>query len=173
MKKIISIILLTIFSFAFAQERSVFDIARNGTVEEMKTLMKKNNKIIDSTDSMTFSPLILACYRGNTDVANFLMDYVADINYESAEGTALAALAINYNKDLVLKILEKKANPNLKDGHGNTPLLWAIKTGKKELAEILLKHGADKNIKDNEGISAFEHSIITRKQDMINLLKTY
>ncbi len=172
MKNLFSIFLLFIFYFAFAQERSVFDVARNGTVAEMEEIVKKNPKAVDSVNDMTFSPLILACYRGNVEVAKYLMDRVEDVNYKSEEGTALAALAMNYNKELVLKILEKKADPNLKDGHGFTPFLWAIKSKNLELASILLDYGADKNVKDNQGITAFEHAVTSGNTDVIKFLKS-
>lgn len=158
--------------FFLAQERSVFDIARNGTFEEMKTLIEKNPEAANALNERSFSPLILACYRGNVEVANFLIDKVDDINYKSSEGTALAALAMNYNKILVEKLLQKGADPNIVDGHGYTPLLWAVKSGQTELAEILLKNGADKNAKDSQGISVFEHAVNTQNQTIINLLKS-
>jgi ankyrin repeat protein len=53
------------------------------------------------------SPLILACYRGNTEVAKYLIDNVKDLNYVSPEGTALSSLCINYNKELVKKCCPK------------------------------------------------------------------
>ncbi|MFP3835832.1 ankyrin repeat domain-containing protein, partial [Chryseobacterium sp. SIMBA_028] len=89
--------------------KSIFDIARSGSVAEVKDLMKKNPNIINETNEGGFSTLILACYRGNTEVAKFLMDNVKDINYKSQEGTALAGLSVKYNKDLVEYLLNKNA----------------------------------------------------------------
>lgn len=154
-----------------AQNKEVFDVARSGTLQEMRELMNKNPAVVNITDQMGFSPLILACYRGNVEVATFLIDHVKDLNYESREGTALAALSINYNKLLVEKILKKGANPNTADSQGNTPLLWAIKRSNAELVSILLQFNADKNVKDSIGISAFEYAIKSNNSEIINLLK--
>lgn len=172
MKSKLALLVFFISFFVFSQKRSVFDIARNGTVEELKELMNNDANIINATSEMGFSPLILACYRGNKDVAVFLIENVKDVNYKSGEGTALAALSINYNKDLVLKLLEKKADPNIKDSQGITPLFWAVKRGNAELVKILLDHKADKNIKDEFGVSPFEHAIMTKNTEIINLLKS-
>jgi ankyrin repeat protein len=174
MKKLILIVSFFLgFSFVSAQEKakSIFDIARSGSVAEVKDLMKKDPNIINETNEGGFSPLILACYRGNTEVAKFLMDNVKDINYKSQEGTALAGLSVKYNKDLVEYLLNKNADPNIADATGSTPLFWAVKYGNKELIELLLKHKADKSKKDSMGMTPFEYALQTSNKEIINLLK--
>lgn len=172
MKNLIVFFILS-FQFFFSQEKSktVFDVARSVSLQEIKILMKQDPNIINSTNENGFSPLILACYRGNIEVAKFLIENVKDLNYKSKEGTALAGLAIRYNKDLVNLLLQHKANPNIADSSGTTPLFWAVKTGNKELVEILIKNGADTTLKDNMGFTPFEYALKANKQDIINLLK--
>lgn len=174
MKKLLFIISIFLsFSAISAQEKakSIFDIARTGTVGEVKDLMKQDPDIINKTNENGFSPLILACYRGNTEVAKFLMDHVKDINYKSQEGTALAGLSVKYNKELTTYLLSKNADPNITDATGATPLFWAVKFGNKELIELLLKHKADKSRKDSMGMTPFEYALQTNNKDIINLLK--
>lgn len=160
-------------SLVFAQEKakSIFDIARSGTVTEVQELMKQNPDVINQTNESGFSPLILACYRGNVEVAKFLIDHVKDVNYKSDEGTALSGLSVKYNKDLVERLLKKNADPNIADTTGYTPLFWAVKFGNKELVELLLKYKADKTKKDSMGMTPFEYALKTDKKDIINLLK--
>lgn len=174
MKKLI--VLMTAFlSFTIinAQEKakSIFDVARNGTVAEVKQLMKQNPDIINQTNENGFSPLILACYKGNVEVAEFLIDHVKDLNYKSQEGTALAGLSVKYNKVLAEYLLKKNADPNIADGTGTTPLFWAVKFDNKELTELLLRYKADKSIKDKEGKTPFEYALQTNNTEIINLLK--
>lgn len=169
------ILLLTVFlsSFLVAQEKvkSIFDIARSGTVTEVQELMKQNPDVINQTNENGFSPLILACYRGNVEVAKFLIEHVKDVNYKSDEGTALSGLSVKYNKELVEHLLKKNADPNIADTTGYTPLFWAVKFGNKELVELLLKYNADKTKKDSMGMTPFEYALKTDKKDIINLLK--
>ncbi|MDR6459007.1 ankyrin repeat protein [Chryseobacterium vietnamense] len=169
------ILLLGLFlgSVLSAQEKakSIFDIARSGTVPEVQELMKQNPDVINQINENGFSPLILACYRGNTAVADFLIDNVKDVNYKSREGTALAGLAIKYNKDLVEHLLKKKADPDIADSTGYTPLFWAVKAGNKDLVEQLLKYKADKTKKDSMGMTPFEYALQTNNKEIINLLK--
>lgn len=171
---------LTVFIFFFfgltflsAQEKkkSVFDVSRSGTVVQLTELMKYNPNIINTTDDNGFSPLILACYRGNIDVANFLIDNVKNLNYKSQEGTALAALSVRYNKDLTEHLLKKKADPDIADKNGTTPLIWAVKSQNKDLVELLLEYKADKTIKDFDGFSPFEYALKTDNKEIINILK--
>lgn len=161
------------FTIMSAQKKakSIFDIARNGTVAEVKELMVKDPNIINQTNENSFSPLILACYRSNIEVAKFLIDNVKDVNYKSEEGTALAGLAVKYNKELVEYLLKKNADPNIADSTGATPLFWAVKFGNKELVELLLKYKADQSIKDSQGMTPFEYALQTNNKDLINLLK--
>lgn len=151
--------------------KSVFDIARSGTVAELKDLMKTNPDIINQTNENGFSPLILACYRGNTEVADFLIDNVKDLDYKSQDGTALAGLSVRYNKNLVEHLLKKNANPNIADSTGTTPLFWAVKSGNKELVGLLLQYKADKTMKDSMGMTPFEYALKTDNKEIIKLLK--
>ncbi|MDR6369651.1 ankyrin repeat protein [Chryseobacterium bernardetii] len=173
MRHFILILGLFLGSVLSAQEKakSIFDIARSGTVPEVQELMKQNPDVINQINENGFSPLILACYRGNTAVADFLIDNVKDVNYKSREGTALAGLAIKYNKDLVEHLLKKKSDPDIADSTGYTPLFWAVKAGNKDLVEQLLKYKADKTKKDSMGMTPFEYALQTNNKEIINLLK--
>ncbi|UHO38824.1 ankyrin repeat domain-containing protein [Chryseobacterium capnotolerans] len=173
MKSLIIIVSIFLNSLLWGQgkEKSIFDIARSGTVTEVKDLMKQNPDIINQINENGFSPLILACYRGNVEVAEFLINHVKDVNYKSKEGTALAGLSVKYNKKLVEDLLKKNADPNIADPTGFTPLFWAVKFGNKELAELLLKYKADKTLKDSMGMTPFEYALKADNKEIINLLK--
>ncbi|MDF2552815.1 MAG: ankyrin repeat protein [Chryseobacterium sp.] len=171
------IILFTIcllsFSFISAQEtvKSVFDIARSGTVAEMKDAMKKNSNVINETNEQKYSPLILACYRGNMEVADFLIDNVNDINYNSPMGTALMAVIFKGDLKLAQKLLDNKSDINKADSNGTTPLIFATKLGNVDMVKLLIKYKAEKNIIDKEGKTAFEYAVFSKNQELINQLK--
>jgi len=174
MKKIFFILSFILsFTVMSAQEKakSIFDIARSGTVAEAKKLMKQNPDVINQTNENGFSPLILACYRGNTPVAEFLMAKVKDINYGSDQGSALTAAVFKNNKELTQKLLANGANPNLADTKGTTPLIYAVQLQDRDLVETLLKSKANKNLADKQGKTAFEYAVFTKNIEIINLLK--
>jgi hypothetical protein len=172
MKKVLLLaISLLSFTVAQAQDKSVFDVARKGTVTEMLAIYKQNPKLINSVDENKSTPLILACYRVNLEVAKFLIKNVKDINYGSDMGTALMASTYKNQTELVKLLLESKASPNIADANGTTALLLAVQFKNIELVKLLLKFNADKTIKDNKGKTAFEYAVFSENEQLINLLK--
>jgi len=171
MKKILVFTALFCFFITTAQEKNVFDIARSGTLTEIQNLNKSNPDLINSLNESKTSPLILACYRGNIEVAKFLIENVKDINYNSDMGTALMAATYKNQPELVKLLLDKKANPDVSDANGTTALSLAVQFKNDQLVKLLLDHKADKKIKDNKGKTAFEYAVFSQNEHIINLLK--
>lgn len=173
MRNVILILGLFLSSLISAQEKakSIFDIARSGTVPEVQELMKQNPDVINQINENGFSPLILACYRGNIPVAEFLITHVKNMNYASGEGTALTASVFKGDKNLTQKLLANKADPNAASSSGVTPLIYAVQSQNKEMVELLLKNKANKTLSDKQGKTVFEYALFTKNQDIINLLK--
>lgn len=164
--------LISVLSNAQVKEsKDVFDVARYGSVEDMKLLVSKKEDTINAINPAGFSTLILACYKGNIPVAEYLIKKVKDVNFNSSSGTALAATAVKGNVDLAKMLLENKANPNIADATGMTPLLYAIQFKNKEFVELLLHFKADKTLADKSGKSPFEYAVFTKNQEIINLFK--
>jgi len=170
MKKIFLLLLLASV-FCNAQNKDVFDTARSGTVDEMKLLVQKNKDTINAVSPSGFTPLILACYRGNNAVADYLAHNVKDVNHNSSNGTALAAAVIKGNLDVVKILLQHKANPNIADAQGVTPLVYAAQFQKTEVVKLLLHYKANPLVIDKEGKTPYDYALFTKNQDIINLLK--
>jgi len=164
-------ILTLISSTLVAQEKNVFDTARFGTVTEMEQLMKADANAINAIDENGFTPLILAAYRNNEAVVSFLAPKVNTIDHNCKSGTALTAASYKGLVSIVKVLLENKANPNIADGNGTTPLIYATMAKNVEIINLLLKHGAKKEHKDNRGNSALEYALISNDNKLINLLK--
>ena len=62
-----------------------------------------------------------------------------------------AELYVSYDAELARILLEKGANPNIKDKLGRTPLHVAVISRAYEVVKLLLEHGADVNCKDESG----------------------
>ncbi len=159
-----------IVNLTFSQ-KDVFAVARNGSVEEMKMLFEKNTNCVNEVDKNGFSPLILASYRGNFEVAKYLITIVEDVNYQSPEGTVLMAAVMRNNIELIHLLIDKKANLDLSSKTGVTALMLAIQFKKIEIIKILLEHKANKLLKDIEGKTAFEYAVNTNDDTIIQLLK--
>ncbi len=168
-KQFCIIVLLFVSALAFAQD-DIFDVARTGTVKDVKALMVINPDTINAVNPKGFVPLTLACYRGNTDVALFLASRVKDIDGNSDYGTPLMAAVFKKQTKIVKGLLELDANPNLADVNGTTPLHYAIIFRSESIIKLLIDANADVEFKDNRGNSAREYAAMTNDETIINLI---
>jgi hypothetical protein len=164
-------VILFAFSASAFSQSDVFNVARSGTVEDLKTLLNKTPEVINAKNENGFTPLILACYKGNFPVAKFLIENSKTINTSSDMGTPLMAATYKGQTELVKLLLENKANPNIADGNGTTPLIYAAMFGNTDILNLLLKYKADKTHKDKDGKTAFEFAVFSGNQEIINQLK--
>ena len=166
-------LLLFIFFSALlqAQDKTVFDVARKGTMSEIKAVYDKDKSIVNAIDDKGSSMLILACYRGNHEVAQFLIDNQADLNYVSANGTALMACVFKNELLLAELLLKKGANPDLADSNGLTSLMLAVQLKNTAMIKLLFNFKASKELKCKQDKTAFEYAVFSNNEEIINLLK--
>jgi hypothetical protein len=97
------------------------------------------------------------------DTINYMLTYpLTDINaqeqpygYSSLHAAVIYPINGKADVELVKKLVEMGANPNLTDAQGNTPLHIALGWRKNNpIAELLIAHGADLRIKNDAGNSA-------------------
>ena len=122
-------------------------------IEMVEVLAKSKvdlNKASRVTDRRKWTPLALACAKGNYDVVNILIKYGADVNRDDGHSSFPINHAASMGKnDIVSLLIKSGADVNAKSKSGFTPLM----SGSENMAvvETLIKAGADINGKDNEG----------------------
>lgn len=80
--------------------------------------------------------------------------------------TPLLLAAHNGHKDVAQLLLTNKADVNVRDNWGDTPLHWAIMSlSPRDLVELLLANGADVNARDKEGKSPLHLAVLYWWQD--------
>jgi cytohesin len=70
----------------------------------------------------------------------------------------------------VKKLLEKGADPDVKDELGHTPLHLAALLGHVEIVKMLLEHGANPNTQDGSGETPLHHAAYWGRVDVARLL---
>lgn len=176
--KFMKIIFLLFFSlslsgFNYSQEKlNVFDVARKGSVVQAKDLFEANSEIFNSINEEGYSPLILACYRNNYEVAKFIIKVGGDINSKSDMGTPLMAAVVKRNFEIVKLLLEKKADVNISDINGTTALIYAVMFKSYDIVSLLVKANANPEFKDNRGNSAIDYAVLADDDKLIEILKT-
>jgi len=154
------------------QAQEVFDIARKGSLEQIQKIKKTNPAQLDAVNSDGFTPVVLAAYYGNEKVLKYLVDNGVSLDKSTSYGTALMAATVKRNKDIVLFLLKKGADPNIADGNGSTALLFATMFQMNDMAEMLLTYKADPLHEDKRGNSALDYATQTKNQTLINLINS-
>lgn len=173
MKKI-SFLLLFFCGFfhCFAQENlDVFDIARKGTIEQAKEKLKNNPNAFNVVNGEGYSPLLLASYRANNEVAKLLIESGSDINQKSNMGTPLMAAIVKGNNEIAKLLIQRSADVNATDSNGTSALIYSVQFQNIVTLKLLLENKVNKTHKDNEGKTAFEHAVFSGNEEIINLLK--
>jgi len=128
-----------------------FDI-REGNNENVKRLLKEVG--IDALDSYQRTSLIWASFFNNTDLLNWLIDNGANINHQDRNGfSALHFIGKEQNFDSALVLINRKADLELKDNNGNTPLMDAIfnSKGVYNIVDLFIQSGANlDNVNNHE-----------------------
>lgn len=102
------------------------------------------------------SALHRAAKCGNLTSCKLLLDCGAAVNQvNEINQTPLFLAADQVYGDIVDLLLKYKANPNIQDEKGDTPLLlvcdWADSQSAVECIKNLISHGADTDVRNNEG----------------------
>ena len=168
--KIVLFFLLFVNIYGFSQN-NIFDIARKGNVDELKSYLKSNPKSLDSVNDNGSTPLILACYYNNVDVVKELIIQGAELDSKIDMGTALMAAVVKGNKEIVLFLLENGSNPNLKDANESTALIYATLFKNKEIMTILVNYNADLSLKDSRNFTALDYAKQYNDEELIKILK--
>lgn len=100
-------------------------------------------KVNERQGSLNRTPLLLAAYYGNTEMAQYLCNHGADVNATDIKGqTALIYAAYYGFYEMAGLLLRKGADVDLKDHDGHTALYYAKFSRFYRIADLLEDKGA-------------------------------
>ena len=136
---------------------SLYDACAIGRLDRVKAILKRKPRLLNEFSPDGFQPLGLAAFFGHTDVARFLIESGADVDTPSQNGlkvTPLNSATAGRHYEIAMLLLERGANPNMRQSGDFVPLHAAAQNGQIEMVKILLQYGADKELKSADGRTA-------------------
>ena len=127
---------------------NLFEASAVGLEDRTLEHLRRDPALVNAYSHDGWTPLHLAAFFGNRDVAALLLDHGADINARSRSerfaraNTPLHAAAANRQVAVAELLLERGADINAKDGSGFTPLALAANSRSDLLMMLLLEKGA-------------------------------
>lgn len=117
----VAIFLLSIIGNAHAAS-TIFEIARDGTPQEMEKMLAANKNLINARSELGSTPLHIAATSSNPEIAKLLVARGANINArDNNDTTPLHIAAFTGRKELVEFFLSKGADAYAKDFKNETP----------------------------------------------------
>jgi ankyrin repeat protein len=90
---------------------------------------------------------------------------------EVTSGDGALHIVVKRGDDKYLRyLLQKSADPNLRDGKGNTPLLLATQLGQRDLVPILIAARANPNLGNQSGVTPLIAAVQGRNIDLVRVL---
>ena len=122
-----------------------------------------------------FTPLMMACYNGNLEIAKVLIKAdKSTVSQSNFDGTAALLIASMYgHTGIVHLLLENGCSPNLTDNDSKSALTAASQEGYIEIAHLLLEAGADPNMVNRMGITALMSASLCGHSEVVKLLLTH
>lgn len=143
------------------------------SIQDLKFLLLVGVNV-NCQDCYGITSLMVACFNEDLEKIVFLLLKKANVNhYTRKNNFALnkmaAPLFCAINSDfsteehslVIVKILLLyKANVNMRDNLGRTPLMYAAFRAFERVSDYLLVHGANINAQDNEGYTPLSYSLL-------------
>ncbi|MDR1469752.1 MAG: ankyrin repeat domain-containing protein [Spirochaetaceae bacterium] len=148
---------------------------QEGYTGYIRFLLKKNaDPNITNADGET--PLHTAMKRGEIAVMKMVIDGGAKVDVQDGRGNAPMHIAVpeEIHAEALSVLLASRANPNLRDEAGNTPLQSFVLLNRPPLViETLLKGGASVTAQNNEGKTALFIAVEEKRITLIPVLLAY
>lgn len=132
----------------------IFEAAAVGKFDVLAHHIFKKPESINNYSDDGFTPLGLAAYFGNEDIAKYLILKGAEVNLPSTNGFFIcplhSAIAGNFT-NIAKMLIQSNAQINCVQKAGITPLHVAAENGNIEIIILLLEKGADLNIRMEGG----------------------
>jgi ankyrin repeat protein len=146
-------VVFILFAVSHANAQRVFDIARSGSAQQMQKLLKKHPEQLNLKSENGATPLLLATYRGNHEVAAVLLEAGADPNQCFKEGAPIYGVIFKADAEMLDLLLKKGVDINqvCQLEELGYPIHLAINLLRIEQIKQLLEAGVRLDVRDAQG----------------------
>lgn len=149
-------------------------LARNSGVAELLIKRGADVDAVAQAGELGGTPLYTAACLDRLDVAGTLVAHGANVNAVNAGNhgrTSLHMAARRSSKDFVSLLLDHGADANIANTRFSwTPLMEAMLSGRRDIAELLIVRGADVTVHDVDGKTALHLAVWLDSPDLVRML---
>jgi len=147
-----------------------------GAKQAVLDMLAENPELTGRYSGDGWTPLHLACFFGQPQIAAALIAAGADVNARSRnlmQNLPLHTAAAGRNREAVRLLLEHGAEVNARQHGGWTALHAASQNGDVEMVRLLLGGGADIDLRADNQQNAMDLAMTKGHQAVVNLLDEY
>jgi ankyrin repeat protein len=168
-KTLITIMILFCVSHVVADE--IHDAVQQGEIEPVKTLVEENIELANLADEFGQTPLHLAVFGNQNEIAEYLISKDADINaLNGVNQSVLLYAAYVDNGEMVEMLIAQGASMDDPDIFGRVPLHYAARQHSLGALLPLIDNEAEIDIKDNIGETPLHFAIRWGYDDIVEML---
>jgi hypothetical protein len=170
-KRFSCFVLVLMFIVNLLHAQSLEEYIRNGDVESVKSILKKNPGLLDKEVSSGMKPLHYAAYLGKTEIARYLISKGANIDEETTGHFTPLNYAVRYgNMSTAAVLIENGADISSRTPQGTTYLHFAILSGNKDMAGLLIDNGLDVNVIKKGNLTPLHIAAVSGDQEIVEFL---
>lgn len=137
---------------AKAPSQGLHDTARAGDLEGLQAIYFSNPTIINARDKHSRTPLHLAAWSGQNEVAEFLCNHKADVGAAAVDDMAAIHFASQKGHlEIVRILLRSGASVHASTRKGMSALHYAVQGSHLEVVKFLIRKGASLSAKTKAG----------------------
>ena len=142
--------------------------AINGRIIISQYLLK-NGAEIDKKNKNGQTALDVALVNGRTQLADVLIDKFS-ASFDATQSLFDIVNQHVHDRDVIRFLVRRGAAINSHDESGNTPLIIAVKNGKRLVAKHLIDNNANVNVASKDGVTPLATARNINNQDLVSLL---
>lgn len=146
-----------------------------GDTAEIARQLKRDPKLATTWSGFGWSALHLAAFSGVPGAVQLLLDRGAEINARARskfKNTPLQAALLTGQLATAKLLLERGADPLVRQARGFTPLQEAALIGRRDLVDLLLGAGAEINSRSDDGRTAVTEALRGKHPELADYLRS-